>query len=73
MAGRLVLHNPPLHALGTVATVDDVDPFAVEVLVVVAGGGMAVRSKLKGPGKPTTVRIEKAQNGELLEFVSAPG
>jgi len=42
-------------------------------VVVVAGGGMAVRSKLKGPGKPTTVRVEKAQNGELIEFVSAPG
>ncbi len=45
----------------------------VVVLVVVAGGGMAVRSKLKGPGKSTTVRLEKAQVGELIEFVSAPG
>jgi len=45
----------------------------VVVLVVVAGGGMAVRAKLKGPGKSTTVRIEKAQIGELVEFVSAPG
>ena len=45
----------------------------VVMLVVVAGGGMAVRSKLKGPGKTTTVRIEKAQKGELIEFVSAPG
>lgn len=45
----------------------------VVVLVVLAGGGMAVRSKLKGPGKPTPVRIEKAQLGELVETVSAPG
>ena len=43
------------------------------ILVVVAGGGMAVRSKLKGPGKVTTVRMEKAQKGQLIEFVSAPG
>ena len=45
----------------------------VVAVVVVAGGGMAVRSKLKGPGKTTTVRLEKPQNGELTEFVSAPG
>ncbi len=45
----------------------------VVILVVVGGGGMAVRSKLKGRGKPTVVRVEKAQRGELVEFVSAPG
>jgi HlyD family secretion protein len=45
----------------------------VVVLVAVSGAGVAFRAKLKGPGKPTTVRIEKAQNGELVEFVSAPG
>ena len=45
----------------------------VVVLVVVAGGGMAVRAKLKGPGKPTSVRLETPQIGELVEFVSAPG
>lgn len=45
----------------------------VVVTLVVVGGGMAVRAKLKGPGKPTPVRIEKAQIGELVEFVSAPG
>jgi HlyD family secretion protein len=45
----------------------------VVILLVVAGGGMAIRSKLKGPGKTATVRIETAQNGELTEFVSAPG
>ncbi|UCE50409.1 MAG: efflux RND transporter periplasmic adaptor subunit [Phycisphaerales bacterium] len=45
----------------------------VVILVVVAGGGMAVRSKLKVPDKTTTVRIENAQSGELIEFVSAPG
>jgi HlyD family secretion protein len=45
----------------------------VVVLVVVAGGGMAVKSRFKGPDRTTTVRIEKAQRGELIEFVSAPG
>ena len=45
----------------------------VVVLVVVAGGWMAVRSKLKSPSMPTTVRVENAQSGELIEFVSAPG
>jgi len=43
------------------------------ILVVVAGGGMALRAKLKGPGKPTSVRLETPQTGELVEFVSAPG
>ncbi|TKJ34273.1 MAG: hypothetical protein CEE38_18380 [Planctomycetes bacterium B3_Pla] len=45
----------------------------IVVLVVVAGGWMAVRSKLKSPIMPTTVRVENAQSGELIEFVSAPG
>ncbi len=44
------------------------------VLVVVAAGiGAAIRSKLKGGIKTTTVRVEKAQSGKLIEFVSAPG
>ena len=45
----------------------------VVILVVVAGGGMAIKSKFKSQGKLTTVRIEKAQKGQLIEFVSAPG
>ena len=45
----------------------------VVILVVVSGAGMAIRAKFKSPGKPTVVRIEKAQRGELIEFVSAPG
>ena len=45
----------------------------VVIVVVVAGGGMAVRSKLKVPSVPTAVRVENAQSGELIEFVSAPG
>ena len=43
------------------------------ILVVVSGAGMAIWAKFKGPGKSTIVRIEKAQRGELIEFVSAPG
>lgn len=45
----------------------------IVILVVVSGAGMAIRAKFKGPGKATVVRIEKAQRGELIEFVSAPG
>ena len=46
----------------------------VIVLVVVAGGiGAAFRHKMKGGKKSTTVRIENAKRGELIEFVSAPG
>ncbi|MBN2591920.1 MAG: efflux RND transporter periplasmic adaptor subunit [Sedimentisphaerales bacterium] len=44
------------------------------VLVVVAAGiGAAFRFKMKGGNKSTTVRIENAKRGELIEFVSAPG
>jgi HlyD family secretion protein len=44
------------------------------VLVVVAAGiGAAYRYKIKGGNKSTTVRIENAKRGELIEFVSAPG
>ena len=45
----------------------------IVILVVVSGAGMAIRVKFKGSGKSTVVRIEKAQRGELIEFVSAPG
>ena len=45
----------------------------VVILVVVSGAGMVIRAKFKGPSKTTVVRIEKAQRGELIEFVSAPG
>ncbi len=45
----------------------------VVMIVVIAGGGMAVKSRVKSPSMPTTVRVENAQSGELVEFVSAPG
>ena len=45
----------------------------VVAVVAVVGMGMMVRKKMKGTSKATTVRVEKAQNGELIEFVSAPG
>jgi len=45
----------------------------IVILVFVSWAGMAMRAKLKGPGKPTVVRIESPRRGELIEFVSAPG
>ena len=45
----------------------------IVLLVVAAGIGAVVRAKIKGGKKPTIVRIESAQRGELIEFVSAPG
>jgi HlyD family secretion protein len=45
----------------------------VVILVVISGAGMAIWAKFKGSGKPTIVRIESPQRGELIEFVSAPG
>lgn len=45
----------------------------VVVLAVVSGAGMLVRAKLKASQKPTAVRIEQPQRGELVEFVIAPG
>ncbi len=45
----------------------------VVMLVVASGIGVWVRMKLKGGGKPTVVRVESPQRGELIEFVSAPG
>jgi len=43
----------------------------IGVVVVLIGMGMA-RGK-RAAAKPTVVRIEQAQRGELIEFVSAPG
>jgi len=45
----------------------------IVLLVVAAGIGAAIRYKMKGRSKTTTVRIEKPQRGDLVEFVSAPG
>ena len=45
----------------------------VLIVVVAVGAGIVVKMKMKGGTKPTIVRIENAQNGELIEFVSAPG
>jgi HlyD family secretion protein len=45
----------------------------VVVVVAVVGTGMALKKKMKGSSKPTTVRVENAQLGQLIEFVSAPG
>ena len=45
----------------------------IVLLVVAAGIGAAIRAKIKGGHKPTIVRIESPQRGELIEFVSAPG
>lgn len=40
------------------------------VLVVIV---IAVKSTINASGKPVVVRTEQVQNGELVEFVSAPG
>jgi HlyD family secretion protein len=45
----------------------------VVTLAVVSVVGMSVWRKIKASRKPTVVRVEKAQRGELVEFVSAPG
>ena len=42
----------------------------VVVLVVIV---IAVKSTINASGKPVVVRTEQVQNGELVEFVSAPG
>jgi HlyD family secretion protein len=46
---------------------------AVVVLVLVLAGVWLVVRKARGPKKAETVRIEKAERGEVTEFVSAPG
>ena len=42
-------------------------------LVVVSAAAIVYKVKSGASSKPTIVRIEKAQRGELIEFVSAPG
>jgi len=42
-------------------------------LVVVSAVAIVYKVKTGASSKPTVVRIEKAQRGELIEFVSAPG
>ena len=42
-------------------------------LVVVSVVAIVYKVKTGAASKPTVVRIEKAQRGELIEFVSAPG
>ena len=41
--------------------------------VVVSAAAIVYKVKTGASSKPTIVRIEKAQRGELIEFVSAPG
>jgi len=45
----------------------------VITLAVLSGLGWLVRGKIVAARKPTVVRIEYPQRGELIEFVSAPG
>lgn len=46
----------------------------VVAVVLVAGVGMVLKKKsVGGNSRATTVRVEQAQGGELIEFVSAPG
>jgi len=42
-------------------------------LVIVSVVAIVIKVKTGASSKPTVVRIEKAQRGELIEFVSAPG
>jgi HlyD family secretion protein len=42
-------------------------------LVVVSAAAIVYKFKTRASSKPTVVRMEKAQRGELIEFVSAPG
>jgi HlyD family secretion protein len=45
----------------------------IVTLAVLSGLGWLVRGKIVAARKPTVVRIEYPQQGELIEFVSAPG
>ncbi|MCX5637208.1 MAG: efflux RND transporter periplasmic adaptor subunit [Planctomycetota bacterium] len=45
----------------------------VVTLAAASGLGWFIRSKIIALRKPTIVRVEKPQLGELIEFVSAPG
>jgi HlyD family secretion protein len=42
-------------------------------LAIVSAIGIVYKVKTSASRKPTVVRIDKAQRGELIEFVSAPG
>ncbi|MCU0917418.1 MAG: efflux RND transporter periplasmic adaptor subunit [Planctomycetes bacterium] len=46
--------------------------FVVIVGIVVAAAGFVVKKRAAAGKRPTTVRVEAVQPGELLEFVSAP-
>jgi len=47
---------------------------AVVVIALVAGaGGFVMKKRASAGKKPTIVRIEEVQPGQLIEFVSAPG
>jgi HlyD family secretion protein len=45
----------------------------ITTLVIVCAIAVVYKVKAGGSGNPTIVQIEKAQRGELIEFVSAPG
>ncbi len=45
----------------------------IVTLVIVSVIGIVYKVKTGASSKPTIVRIDKAQRGELIEFVSAPG
>lgn len=45
----------------------------IVTLVIVSVFGIIYKVKAGASGKSTVVRIDKAQRGELIEFVSAPG
>ena len=45
----------------------------VVVAVAVLAGAFVVSKRMAAGRKPTIVRVEKVQPGELIEFVSAPG
>jgi len=45
----------------------------IVTLVIVSVVAIVYKVKTGASSKPTVVRIEKAQRGELIEFVSAPG
>ena len=45
----------------------------VVTLVIASVVGLLIRRKFAASRKPTVVRVEQAQRGELVEFVSAPG
>ena len=46
--------------------------FIVIVGIVVAAAGFVVKKRAAAGKRPTVVRVEEVQPGELLEFVSAP-